>query len=107
MNSKTNDFYKLYFATFCKLSSRAWNKHWIHINSLIFTICAPIYSLMTKSTRDVSTCFVFKSSPETFISPLFFKNSFTLGGGQCSLPDLPPFGSDAPSHHLACTWIFT
>ena len=30
---------------------------------------------MTKSTRDVSTCFVFKSYPEAFISPLFFKNS--------------------------------
>ena len=29
---------------------------------------------MTKSTRDVSTCFVFKSSPEAFISPLFSKN---------------------------------
>ena len=36
---------------------------------------------MTKSTPDVSTCSVFKSSPEAFISPLFFKNSFTLGGG--------------------------
>ena len=33
---------------------------------------------MTKSTPDVSTCFVFKSSPEAFISPLFFKNYFTL-----------------------------
>ena len=38
---------------------------------------------MTKSTPDVLICFVFKSSPETFLSPLFFKNSFTL-------PDLPP-----------------
>ena len=28
---------------------------------------------MTKSTPDVSTCFVFKSSPEAFISPVFFK----------------------------------
>ena len=55
---------------------------------------------MTKSTPDVSTCFVFKSSSEAFLSPLFFKNSFTL-------PDLPPFGSDAPSHYLACTWILT
>ena len=36
---------------------------------------------MTRSTPDVSTCSVFKSSPEAFISPLFFKNSFTLGGG--------------------------
>ena len=33
---------------------------------------------MTKSTRDVS---MFKSFPEAFISPLFFKNSFTVGGG--------------------------
>ena len=102
MNSKTNDFYKLYFATFFKSSSRTWNKHWIHINSLIFTIFAPIYSLMTKSTH-VSTCFDFKSSPETFISPLFFKKSFSLGGGQCPHPRPP----DAPSHHLACTWNFT
>ena len=45
---------------------------------------------MTKSTRDVSTCFVFKSSPEAFISPLFFKNPFTLVGGNAPLPDLPP-----------------
>ena len=51
---------------------------------------------MTKSTRDVSTCLVFKSSPEAFISPLFFKNYSP-----------PPLGSDAPSHYLACTWIFT
>ena len=36
---------------------------------------------MTKSTRDVSTCSVLKSSPEAFISPVFFKNSFTFGGG--------------------------
>ena len=34
---------------------------------------------MTKSTPEVSTRFVFKSSPEAFISPLFFKNKFTLG----------------------------
>ena len=33
---------------------------------------------MTKLTPKVSTYFVFKSSPEAFISPLFFKNSFTL-----------------------------
>ena len=33
---------------------------------------------MTKSTSDVSSCFVFKSSPEAFISPLFFKKSFTF-----------------------------
>ena len=52
---------------------------------------------MTKSTPDVSTCSVFKSSPEAFISPLFFKNSFTLGGG----------GGNAPSHNLACAWNFT
>ena len=45
---------------------------------------------MTKSTPDVSTCFVFKSSPEAFISPLFFKNYFTMGGGNGLLPDLPP-----------------
>ena len=57
---------------------------------------------MTKSTPDVSTCFI-KSSPGAFISPLFFKNSFTLGGEGA----MPPFGSDAPSHYLACTWIFT
>ena len=38
---------------------------------------------MTKSTRDDSTCFVYKSSLEAFISPLFFKNSFTRGEGQC------------------------
>ena len=83
--------------------------HWIHINSLIFTIFAPIYSLMTKSTPDVLTCFVFKSFPEAFISHLFFKNSFTLGGGNAPPPyqTFPPFGSDAPSHWLACTWIFT
>ena len=63
---------------------------------------------MTKSTPDVSTCFVFKSSPEAFISPLFFKNSFTLGGGNGPpRPPPPPFGSNAPSHYLACTWIFT
>ena len=36
---------------------------------------------MIKSTRDVSICFVYKSSPEAFISPLFFKNSFTREGG--------------------------
>ena len=41
---------------------------------------------MTKSTPDVSTCSVFKSSPEAFISPLFFKNSFTLGGGGGNAP---------------------
>ena len=87
MNAKTNDFYKLYFATFCKLSPRALNKHWIHTNSLIFTIFAPIYSVMTKLTRDVSTCFVFKSSPEAFISPLFFKTSFTLEGGTQTSPN--------------------
>ena len=34
---------------------------------------------MTKSTPEVLTRFVFKSSPEAFISPLFFKNKFTLG----------------------------
>ena len=45
---------------------------------------------MTKSTRDVSTCFVFKSSPEAFISPLFFKKPFTLGGGQCPPPRPSP-----------------
>ena len=45
---------------------------------------------MTKSTRDISTCFVFKSSPEAFISPLFFKNPFTLGGGQCPPPPSRP-----------------
>ena len=35
---------------------------------------------MIKSTPEVSTYFVFKSSPEAFISSLFFKNknSFTL-----------------------------
>ena len=64
---------------------------------------------MTKSTPDVSSFFVFKSSPEAFISPLFFKNYFTLGGGGAMPPSqtFPQFGSDAPSHHLACTWIFT
>ena len=41
---------------------------------------------MTISTPDVSTYSVFKSSPEAFISPLFFKNSFTLGGGQYHPP---------------------
>ena len=51
---------------------------------------------MTKSTPDVSKCFVFKSSPEAFMSPLVFKNYFTLGA---PLPAPPPFGSDAPSHH--------
>ena len=46
---------------------------------------------MTKSKPDVSTCFVFKSSLEAFISPLFFKINFTLGGGgQCPLPRPPP-----------------
>ena len=46
---------------------------------------------MTKSTPDVSSCFVFKSSPEAFISPIFFKNYFTLGGGgQCPPPRLSP-----------------
>ena len=34
---------------------------------------------MTKPTPEDSTRFVFKSSPEAFISPLFFKNKFTLG----------------------------
>ena len=34
---------------------------------------------MTKSTPEVSTRFVFKSSPEAFISPIFFKNKFTPG----------------------------
>ena len=37
---------------------------------------------MTKSTRDVSTCFVFKSYPEAFISPIFFNPPI---GGRCSL----------------------
>ena len=48
---------------------------------------------MTKSTPDVSTCFVFKSSLKAFISPLFFTNSFTLrgGGGNARLPDIPSF----------------
>ena len=45
MNSKTNDFDKF----------------------------APIFSLMTKSTSEVSTFLVSKSSPEAFISPLFQK----------------------------------
>ena len=40
--------------------------------------------------------FCFKSSPETYISPLFFKNSFTLGGGNAPLPDLPPSGAMLP-----------
>ena len=40
---------------------------------------------MTKSTHDVSTCFVFKSSPEAFISPLFFKNYFPPARERCSL----------------------
>ena len=43
---------------------------------------------MTKLTPNVSTCLVFKSYPEAFISPLFFKNYFTLGNAP--LPDLPP-----------------
>ena len=49
---------------------------------------------MTKTTPDFSICFVFNSSPEAFISPLFFKKYFTLRG------------SDALSHYLACTWDF-
>ena len=51
---------------------------------------------MTKSTPDVSTCSLFKSYPEAFISPLFFKNYFTLGRGQCPLPDLPRLGAMLP-----------
>ena len=43
---------------------------------------------MTKSTPDVSSCFVFKSSPESFISLLFIKNSSRRGGGQCAPPRL-------------------
>ena len=64
---------------------------------------------MTKATPDVSICLVFKSYPEASISPLFFKNSFTLGGGWAMPPSqtFPPFGSDAPSYYLACTWIYT
>ena len=45
---------------------------------------------MTKLTPNVSTCLVFKSYPEAFISPLFFKNSITLGGGQCPPPRPSP-----------------
>ena len=41
---------------------------------------------MTKSTHDVLTCFVFKSFPEAFSSPLFFLNAFTLGGGHYPTP---------------------
>ena len=40
---------------------------------------------MTKSTRDVSTCFVFKSSPEAFISSLVFKSSPPPAWERCSL----------------------
>ena len=51
---------------------------------------------MTKSTPKVSTCFVFKSSPEAFISPLFFKNSFTMLSHiiKPALGFLPSYASD-------------
>ena len=58
MNSKTNDFDKF----------------------------ALIYSLMTKSTSEVSTFFVFKSSPEAFISPLFQK--IILPRSRATLPHI-------------------
>ena len=54
---------------------------------------------MTKSTPDVLTCSVFKSSPEAFILPLFFKNSFTLGGGQYHHP-IPSPCSGAMLPHI-------
>ena len=54
---------------------------------------------MTKSTPGVSKCFVFKSTPEAFMSPLFFK--IILPWEPQS--QTPPFRSDAPSHYLACT----
>ena len=62
---------------------------------------------MTKSTRDISTCFVFKSSPEAFISPVFQKFFYPGRGTMPPSKTFPPFGSNAPSHYLACTWIFT
>ena len=40
---------------------------------------------MAKSTRDVSTCFVFKSYPEAFISPLFFNPPPPPPRERCSL----------------------
>ena len=64
---------------------------------------------MTKSTPDVSTCFVFKSSPEAFISPLFFSKFFYPGRGALLtlfglhlgfLPSYAP-GSQAETH---LTW---
>ena len=54
---------------------------------------------MTKSTPDVSTCFFYNSSPQAFISPLFFKNSFTLGGGNVPLSAPPPL-SEAMLPHI-------
>ena len=39
---------------------------------------------MAKSTRDVSTCFVFKSYPEAFISPLFFTTPPPPARERCS-----------------------
>ena len=51
---------------------------------------------MIKSTPDVSTCFVFKSFPEAYISPLFFKNSFTLGGGNAPSQIFPISGAMLP-----------
>ena len=70
----------------------------IIINSLIFTIFAPI----TKLTADVSTWFVFKSSPEAIISPLFLKKNFTQGWGRCPRPR-PSRRSGAMLPHIS--WL--
>ena len=48
---------------------------------------------MTKATADVSTCFVFKSSPETFIPSFFSKIHLPWEGG--ITPD-PPSRPPAP-----------
>ena len=45
---------------------------------------------MTKSTRDVSTCFVFKSSPEAFISPVFQKFFYPGRGAMPPSQTFPP-----------------
>ena len=50
---------------------------------------------MTKSTHDVPTCFVFKSPPEAFISPLSKKSLLPSEG---EMPPLRPFPHSGAMH---------
>ena len=66
------------------------NIGYIIINSLIFTIFAPINSLMTKSTRDVSTYFVLNHLQKHSFHLYFSKILLPWEGGNAALPDFPP-----------------